>query len=386
MSGRVLVLGTESAGAMAARVVSRFEAVSGLIVADLEENEAARIALSCRPGAEAAAVDLADEAAVAALLGRADLVVNCAGPSSRRAPAILRAAIEAGTDYIDICDAPGPTRDMLDLDAAARRAGVSAVVGMGASPGLANLLAACAVSRLDRVDRLVAGRNIEEDGDALACRAAVVRLLGQCSGAIPERRHGEPVEGPALADVPIDYPGRGRRSLYAVGHPGAVSFPLSWPEVREARCGLVMPAAWSVLFRRLRDAVDAGAMTVDEAAGELVGNASGAGWLEALVTALSHLTDGPRLPLLFALAEGERDGKKRAVAASLAAAPPDAACMTGVPPALGALLLLRGQVPGPGVMAPEQAFEPEAFFRLFAPYCTLPGPCPAERLVALAEA
>ncbi len=386
MSGRVLLLGTGSVGAMTARVLSRFDAVSGLIVAGPDENEAIRVALAARPGAAAEAVDVADEIGLAALLGRADLVLNCADQASGFGPAVLGAAIEAGTNYIDLCDAPGPTRDMLDLDAAARRAGVSAVVGMGASPGLTNLLAACAVSRLDRVDRLVVGRNLEEDGEALACRAAAARLLGQCSGALPEGRDGESAQDPPLADVLIDYPGRGRRTLYAVGHAETASFPLAWPEARQVRCGLVMPAAWSVHFRRLRDAVDAGAMTVEEAAGELVERATGAGWLEALVAALAHLTDGPRLPLFFALAEGERDGEKRAAAASLAALPPDAASMAGVPLALGALLLLRGQVPGPGVMAPERAFTPEAFFRLFAPYCTLPGPCPAERLVALAEA
>jgi hypothetical protein len=62
------------------------------------------------------------------------------------------------------------------------------------------------------------------------------------------------------------------------------------------------------------------------------------------------------------------------------------ASMTGVPLALGALLHLRGRTAGTGAMAPERAFDPDAFFGLFAPYCTLPRPWPARELVELVEA
>ena len=51
------------------------------------------------------------------------------------------AAIEAGAHYLDICDDWEPTLDMLELGERARARGVTAVIGMGASPGLTNLLA-----------------------------------------------------------------------------------------------------------------------------------------------------------------------------------------------------------------------------------------------------
>lgn len=383
MHGRVLLLGAGGTGVMAACTLSPFDAVTGLIVADPDRNAAARTALACRADAEAAVVDATDHASLVGLMGRADVVLNCLTPSSRFGLPVLRAAMEAGTDVLDLCDDPDAACAMLDCDAEARRAGVTAVVGMGVS----SMLAACVVSRLDAVERLVVGWNVEEATDApLPFAADAAYWITQCTGAIPECRDGALAEGAPLSDLPIAYPGRGRRVLYSVGHPEAVTFHYSWPEVREARCGLVMPSAWIGPLRKLREEVDAGALSVEKAGKKLAAKATGDDWLEDLVASLTHLVDGPRLPHCFVLGEGVRDGEKRTVAASLAATPPDAASLAGVPLALGALLHLRGQIPEPGVMAPERAFEPEAFFRLFAPYCTLPGPCPANRLIAMAEA
>jgi hypothetical protein len=54
--------------------------------------------------------------------------------------------------YVDICDDLAPTREMLTLDADAKAAGVPALVGMGNSPGLANIFVKmCAEMFLDEV-------------------------------------------------------------------------------------------------------------------------------------------------------------------------------------------------------------------------------------------
>jgi len=58
----------------------------------------------------------------------------------------------AGVHYLDINDDWESTEAMLAMDAAARGRGVTAVIGMGASPGISNLLARHAMRRLDLVD------------------------------------------------------------------------------------------------------------------------------------------------------------------------------------------------------------------------------------------
>src|SRR5690606_38058477 len=80
------------------------------------------------------------------------VVLNCVGPFYRFGPPTLAAAIDAGIGYVDICDDLSATRAMLALDADARAAGVTALIGMGNSPGLANIFVKlCAEQLLDEV-------------------------------------------------------------------------------------------------------------------------------------------------------------------------------------------------------------------------------------------
>ncbi|MBW2087346.1 MAG: saccharopine dehydrogenase, partial [Deltaproteobacteria bacterium] len=58
---------------------------------------------------------------------------------------------EARCHYIDINDDWEPTLDMLKLDEEARQAGITAIIGMGASPGVSNLLAVKAMSLFDTI-------------------------------------------------------------------------------------------------------------------------------------------------------------------------------------------------------------------------------------------
>ncbi|KAJ3339516.1 hypothetical protein HDU93_008047 [Gonapodya sp. JEL0774] len=70
------------------------------------------------------------------------IVVNCAGPFQESTdPAVLRAAIETGTPYLDVCDdsAFGRVAKGLHKDALAR--GVPCVTTGGLFPGLSNVIA-----------------------------------------------------------------------------------------------------------------------------------------------------------------------------------------------------------------------------------------------------
>ena len=98
-------------------------------------------------------VDAEDPASLARAIAGSKVVLNCIGPFYRFGPPILKAVIEAGIDYVDVCDDLDATEAMLEMDGAARVAGVTALIGMGNSPGLANVLTRfCADEMLDRVD------------------------------------------------------------------------------------------------------------------------------------------------------------------------------------------------------------------------------------------
>jgi saccharopine dehydrogenase-like NADP-dependent oxidoreductase len=290
----------------------------------------------------------------------------------------LEAALEAGIDYLDICDDPEPTKAMHELHNLAQAAGITAIVGLGASPGITSMLAARARAELDRTEELVAGWNIEEDAggdERVAYSAAAVHWMQQCSGTILECDRGRLVEHQPLLDVALEYPGRGTRVVYTVGHPEPVSFHYSFPDLPRSLCVMVMPGAWIGSFRSLASQIDQGQLTVEEAA-QILAEDSAQSSPES-----KRPADTPRLPLFFALAKGAKDGRSALAAASIKATPPGMANTTGIPLALGTGLVLQGRATTKGVIAPEIAFNAQEFFQRLAPYCTFPMPLAASELI-----
>lgn len=375
---RVLALGAGAMGTIAAAAIASFEEVESLIIADLDLKAAEQKAALCGDKAQAASINVSNRRELVNLMRRADVVMNCVGPFFRFGVTIFKAALEAGVDYLDICDDPEPTKAMHELHNRAQAAGITAIVGLGASPGITSMLAARARAELDQTEELVAGWNIEEDAggdERVTYSAAAVHWMQQCSGAILECDRGRLVEHQPLLDVALKYPGRGTRVVYTVGHPEPVSFHYSFPGLPRSFCVMVMPGAWIGSFRRLAGQIDQGQLTLEEAAQILAEDSAQSS------SDSKRLADLPRLPLFFALAKGTKDGRPALAATSIKATPPGMANATGIPLALGTRLLLQGRVTTKGVIAPEIAFEAEEFFQRLAPYCTFPMPLAASELI-----
>ncbi|MHC9540322.1 MAG: saccharopine dehydrogenase family protein [Vulcanimicrobiota bacterium] len=388
---KVLSLGAGAMGAAAAQTAASFSEIESLIVADLNLDASQKVASVCGAKAKAAAINVTDRKALVSLMREADVVMNCVGPFFRFGVPVLEAAIEAGVDYIDICDDPEPTRDMHEMDEKAQAAGITAVVGLGASPGITSMLAARARAELDETDELIAAWNIEEDSggdETLSYSAAIVHWMQQCSGTILECENGALINNRPLLDISLEYPGRGKRTVYSVGHPEPVSFHYSYPGLKRSYCVMVMPGMWIDEFRKLAKQIDSGKLSLEEAGRKLVENSGAdskndqiAQFIDKVIGNIARMFDGPRLPLFFSLAKGTKNGKAVTVATHIKSIPPGMPQVTGIPLALGTLLHLRGEVKEKGVIAPEVAFKTDQFFKLLAPYCTFPARYDAEELV-----
>jgi saccharopine dehydrogenase (NAD+, L-lysine-forming) len=138
---RVVVLGGGGGiGRVAATTLASTDDVAEIVVADLDLVAANRtVSAIDDPRCSAAEVDVSAPASLSTLLDGAVLVVNCVGPFYRFGAPVLEAAIAAGVDHVDVCDDLDATRTILALDGAAKDAGVRSLVGMGNSPGLANV-------------------------------------------------------------------------------------------------------------------------------------------------------------------------------------------------------------------------------------------------------
>ncbi len=383
---RIVALGgAGNMGRTAVRTAASLEGIREIIIADRDLAAAERFASETAAPAgvklRAERIDVSDGDALRRLLSEAGAVLNTTGPFHKFGVAILRAAIETHTHYLDICDDWEPTLEMMREDQSAADAGIVAVIGMGASPGVSNLLAKWATRELDEVTDLytawpldvpIGGESVTEDMGSLVDpsgkpSAAVSHFMRQISGVIRVVEGGQMVDRPPLKPVELNYPGRGRGTAYTVGHPE----PLTMRETlkvrgRSASLMILTTPALSLL-KDLNAALDQEHLT-NEQAGAIMIAPGALRTIKAGVRALGLKGHG-NLPPFFALAAGTKDGKAVRVGVSVSAFPKGMASATGVPLALGLRQLIEGRIGAPGVFAPEAVIEPDRFFDQLAPYC-----------------
>jgi saccharopine dehydrogenase-like NADP-dependent oxidoreductase len=384
---KILALGAGAMGEAAAVTAASFDDIDQLIIADLDLATAQRVAGRCHGKARAARIDATRHNDLVALMTQADATMNCVGPFFRFGVTILEAAIAAGRHYFDICDDPEPTLEMFQLTDRARAAGITAVVGAGASPGITNLLARLACESLDSANELVTAWSIDDPDDpepTLEFSTAIVHWMQQISGTVLEWRERGLQHVRPLREESLDYPGRGVRRVWTVGHPEPIALARTYPTLTNSYCAMVMSSLQARLFHRLQDIINRGEMPLEQAAHELVEMSHDTSWLSSVVETVSGWFDGPALPQLFALAKGTLDGSPAITAASMRAFPAEMAQATGVPLALTVRLFAEGKITARGVHSPEAVIDPREFFDLLHPYCRSPRHVDREYLIEVA--
>lgn len=378
--------GAGAMGAVAVRAALDIPGVEAMVIADRDLGAAQDLVRRLSGGRvplRALEVDVTDEAALHAALEPVDLVLNTVGPYFRFGLTVLRAAIETDTHYLDICDDWEPTVQMLQLDEEAREREVSAVIGMGASPGISNLLAAVAASELDAVHDIytawpvdVGGSGADTEGKSQLLgpdgrpTAAAVHWMEQASGTITGVGGGRLVEKRPLSPVSLELPAGRRGTAYSIGHPEPITLQRTLKPSGGA-LNLMVIKPWTVAYLdTLRRDMDAGLLTREQAA-----QAFAVPGLRRTVRSgykALRLRGPGSLPPFFAAVTGERHGDRRSVLARMNLDGPqshpirnalrDMARITGVPLALGMAQVIDGSARRPGVHPPEAVIEPGRFF------------------------
>ena len=138
---KILAIGScGSMGRYAMRAAQNFSSIDKIVIADIDKESAESFAATLNQKVSAMQLDVNDGNALKKAMKDINIVVNTCGPYFKFAAPILKAAISSGCNYIDICDDWEPTIDMMQLDAEAKSAGISATIGLGASPGHTNLM------------------------------------------------------------------------------------------------------------------------------------------------------------------------------------------------------------------------------------------------------
>ncbi|HEY5154409.1 MAG TPA: saccharopine dehydrogenase NADP-binding domain-containing protein [Acidimicrobiales bacterium] len=364
MDDRTVVVlgGAGGIGRVAAAALAQTDDAARVIVADLDADAASAVVDGIGDDRfEAVGLDVSDPAALAARVEGAAVVVNCIGPFYRFGPPTLAAVIDAGVDYVDVCDDLDATRRMLALDGRARDAGVRALVGMGNSPGLANIFVKlCDEWFLDEIHRAeimhIHGGEPDEGPAVLKHRihAMTSDVPLFVDGAFVEVRMLEPSGAPYIRDE--EFPGVGTFPVHPYPHPETITLPTVFPTLRTAtNLGVVFPLPY---FRMTQDLVRAGMASEEplDVLGDRVAP------IDVMVALLRR--ERPRLlaeagvtgpaGCLKVVVGGVKDGEPHTYVCSLFSEEVGAGEGTGIPAALGAMLALRGELAGgPGVHPPE---------------------------------
>nr|HDO81204.1 hypothetical protein [Candidatus Bathyarchaeota archaeon] len=243
MPGSVMVLGgCGEIGRSVVRDLLETSRFSKVIVADYREEYGLRFVegLGSRK-AVFRKVNVKDKEGLVESLKGVDVVVNTVGPFFEFGTAAAQAALEAGVNYVDICDDHDVTESLLNLNRLAEREGLTFIINAGASPGLTNIMAKMAAERLDEVKAV----NVfwyEDTGETIGY-GQLAHWAHIAMGKVPSYIGGEWTLVRALTErEEVEFPEPcGLVPVYHVGHPEPVTIP-RYIETSEATCkGGILP-------------------------------------------------------------------------------------------------------------------------------------------------
>jgi lysine 6-dehydrogenase len=366
----------------------KLKAFASMTIADRDISAATRYAQSLgHPYIDAVQVDAKNRAELTTLLGGYDVVVSTIGPYYLFGSTVLECAIEAGCHYMDICDDPEPTLAMLALNGRAKSAGITALIGIGASPGISNLLAAKAIHTVGQAERVVTtwgstSRAKEDAGAEVDMGAAVDHWFEQLTGTIPVHMNGRTESGKPLSEISLRVPGVGRLKAHTVGHPEPLTLPMAFPFIKQSFNAMVFSRPLIQLLRVLQRRVDSGERTVAEAATtfrKLSRNIeeSDLSWGESYSLVRSSMLEAVfptgYIPSEISAIAELQEGKQRRVCSTWlnGEIPGGMGPNTCIPTALALQMIAQGLITQRGAFAPEQVIDPDSFFKRLAPFVLL---------------
>ncbi len=234
----VIQLGCGVCGLVCAEHIARNAKVDRLVLADSRTDGA--LALKARLGMDKVSVvevDGRDRKALVGLLRDTDIVV--ATMPWRMNRTVMEVASETGADYVDFgmpFDSTGPDFDR--YSEMCRRAGISALVGMGEEPGMSDVFAMHAAAKLDRADEahIFDGDTATVEGLDMFSLWSPVDLLDETSVPAAVFRNGRIEFIPPLSARRVyDFPSPlGPLPVYSTNHDETYFMPLGIPTLKEA--------------------------------------------------------------------------------------------------------------------------------------------------------
>ncbi|MBI5881761.1 MAG: saccharopine dehydrogenase NADP-binding domain-containing protein [Elusimicrobia bacterium] len=323
-------------------------------------------------------VNVKDHAEAVRALKGATVLLNCAQYQLNLD--VMQVALALKCHYVDLGGLFHMTRQQLKLHSRFKKIDRTAVVGMGAAPGITNIMARLGADQLDSVTEIHCrvgsmDKTRYEGAPALAVSYSLKTILEEFSMRPAFFTKGrmtfvDPMSGadPHRFPSPVGV----RRPMHTI-HSEVATLPYSFKGVREASFKIAFDPEFVDRVRFLRDL---GLASHD---GMEVPSADGHGIVKvapidvANKVAMSQKPARQAGPLrqyevVRTVIKGRKNGRKATVVVDCRTAGMPSWGIgldidTGSPPAVAAQMLASGEITETGAIPPEKAVPPEPFFK-----------------------
>jgi saccharopine dehydrogenase-like NADP-dependent oxidoreductase len=367
---KIFVLGAGMMGRAVVHDLGGAREVKQITVADFDRARAHDVARQFGRGkARGVVADVCETAHLARLLHGSEVVVNCTQFNWNLD--VMRAALAARIDYMDLGGLYHMTRKQFSLDRDFRRIGRIAIAGMGGAPGITNVMARALADPLDRVESIRvynAGADQQRYDSPVAYTFSIATILDELTTPPIAFEKGRFVEKPMLSDPePGKFPAPiGEIVLRHSIHSELGTLPVSFRKkgVREVFFKINYEPQ---LVNLVRDLSHTGFTSREPIAVNGFQVAP-----RAVLLALMRKHATKKVPLdveaLRVVVSGRQNGRRKAEAMEMWAdhsVRPQLSAVardTGFPAAIAAVMRCRGEIAGVGVQAPENVVPPSPFF------------------------
>ena len=374
----IIVLGGAGAmGRIAVRTLTEYTDIDQITIADYNVERAREVAAALQSSnIMFRQIDVNDEDRLRALLRGADVVLN-AVEYVFNLP-VLKACIQEKVHYADLGGLFHMTRKLMDLNEEVSAAGITAILGMGGTPGVTNILARAAVDKLDRVESIKVQLGCSDDTPSAAPLVApysIRTILDEFTKQPQVFQDGvwhpqQPLTGQEEMVFPLPV---GRATAIYSLHSECATFPVSFQDksIRHVSFKIAFPTDF---MTKLKFLVDLG-FGSDEAINVRGVKVSPREVLARLLEmAPTEDVEPQDCDVLRIVASGEAEGQRVEITNQIVVLPyrrwgiSAGALDTGTPLAIAGHMLATGEITRRGAFGPEMCVPVAPFFHELARY------------------
>lgn len=374
----IIVLGGAGAmGRVTVQALTEYSDIDQITVADYHEARARELAQSLQCARlHVQQIDVRDEERLRALLRGADVALTAVDYVFNLP--ILKACIQERVHYADLGGLFHMSRTLMKLGDEVEAAGITAVMGMGGTPGITNMLARLAVDQLEQVESIKVQLGCADTTPSslpLVAPYSMRTILDEFTREPQVFQDGQWYAQPPLSgqeELIFPLPVGRATAIYSL-HSECATFPISFRDkgIRHVSFKIAFPGDF---MTRLKFLVDLGFGSAEPLA--LHGaNVSPREVLTRLVESLPAEHVEPQdCDVLRVVTSGTVAGKMTEITNQVIVHPyrrwgvSAGALDTGTPLAIVGRMLASGEITRRGAHGPEVCVPPGPFFRQLARY------------------